>query len=48
MMTTRRFLIVVTLMGRLEARPYKEPSAIVVAGFQPAVIALRLGMSLEV
>ena len=28
------------------ALPYKEPSAIVVAGFQPAIIAFRVGMSL--
>ena len=47
MMTTGRFLLVVGLKGRLEARPYKEPNAIVVAGFQPAIIAFRVGMSLE-
>ena len=37
----------VTLKSRLEARPYKELSAIVAAGFQPAIVAFRVGMSLE-
>ena len=46
-MTTVRFMIIVGLKGRLEASPYKGPSAIVVAGFQPAIIAFRVGMSLE-
>ena len=41
------FRTAVTLKGRLETRTYKEPSAIVVAGFQPAIIAFRVGMSLE-
>ena len=36
-----------SLKGRLEAYPHKESSAIVVASFQLAMIAFRVGMSLE-
>ena len=35
------------LKGRLEARHYKELSAIVAASFQLAMIAFRVDMSLE-
>ena len=42
------FRAVVTLNGRRDARPYKEPIALVVAGFQPAIPASKNSMSSEV
>ena len=42
-----KLLTAVALKGRLEARLYKESSAIVAASFQLAMIASRVGMSLQ-
>ena len=46
MTTWGDFRAVVTLNGRRDARPYKEPIALVVAGFQPAILASKDSMSL--
>ena len=37
---------VTALKGKLEARPYKEPSAFVVASFQLAPLSFRVSVSL--